>query len=436
MICEVIDDGRMPPWHANPAYGHFANDAHMPDADKLLFRRWVENGTPEGDPADLPKSTEFVEGWQIPEPDVVFRLPEPFTVPAKGTVPYQYFRVDSKFTDDVWIQGAEVRPGNPEVVHHVFLFYLPPGQEEIRAEDPLFNSIAGFAPGMPAGLWPEGYARFVPAGSQLIFQIHYTPNGSEQTDQTEVGIVFADPNKGNKEIKFVIAVNTDFHIPPGAPNYFVPAGYDFKQDTLLHSLMPHMHYRGKSFRFTANYPDGRKEILLDVPRYDFNWQNVYTLNEAKLMPKGTVVMCAGHFDNSADNLSNPDPTREVGWGDQTSDEMMLGSMIVSLPENVVRGEYPTVEPSGGDEFNVSFRFRPEGDGNRVTAVYLAGSFNDWKETGHRMDGPDADGYYRTTMPLKTGQYEYKFVINGTEWTHDPENPDQTGPFTNSVVRVR
>ena len=197
-----------------------------------------------------------------------------------------------------------------------------------------------------------------------------------------------------------------------------------------------MHYRGRSFRFTAEYPDGRNEILLDVPRYDFNWQNVYTFDEAKLMPKGTVVMCAGHFDNSADNLSNPDPAQEVGWGDQTWDEMMLGVLVISLPETIVRGEYPKIEHASGDEFNVTFRYRPEGNPEGVTAVYLAGSFNDWKETGHRMDDPGADGYYYTTLRLKPGQHEYKFVVNGTNWLPDPENPDQTGPFTNSLVRIR
>jgi peroxiredoxin len=435
-MCEVMDDGRMPPWHANPTYGHFANDAHMPEKEKQLFHQWVGNGMPEGDAADLPEPTKYTESWQIPEPDVVFRMPQPFTVPAKGTVPYQYFWLDTKIDEDVWVQGAEVRPGNHSVVHHIFLFFMPPGQDEIRAEDPLFNSLATFAPGMPAALWPEGFARFVPAGSRLVFQVHYTPNGSEQVDQSEVGLVFADTKKEQEEVKFVIAVNTDFHIPPGEPNYAVPAGYDFKHDTVLHALMPHMHYRGKSFRFTAEYPDGSKEILLDVPHYDFNWQNAYALKEAKLLPKGTVVMCDGHFDNSEDNLANPDPTKEVGWGDQTSDEMMLGSMVVSLPETATRGEYPKVEHASGDEYDVAFRYRPAGDASAVTAVYLAGSFNGWKETGHRMDGPDADGCYRTTLRLKPGQYEYKFVVNGTNWLPDPENTDQTGPYTNSVVRVR
>ena len=433
-MCEVIDQSRMPPWHASPQYGHFANDSHLPDEDKQLFHQWVNHGMPEGDPADLPKPTKYAEGWQIPQPDLVIKMPKPFTVPAKGTVPYQYFSVDTHFDKDTWVQAAEVRPGNPAVVHHAFLFFMPPGQDKVRAEDPLINSIAGFAPGAPPSLWPEGYARLIPAGSRLVFQMHYTPNGSEQLDQSEVGLVFADPKEEHREVKIEIAVNTDFRIPPGEPNYEIPAGHDFRHDTLLLAMIPHMHYRGKAFRFTAQFPDGGKEILLDVPRYDFNWQNAYMLKQPKLLPKGTVVMCSGHFDNSEENLANPDPTKEVRWGDQTWDEMMLGSMVVSRPENTPRGEYPQVEQVSDDEFDVTFRFRPN-DPSHVEAVYLAGSFNDWKPRGRQMDPPADDGNYHTTLRLKPGQYEYKFVINGTDWQPDPENPDSSGPFGNSLVRV-
>jgi len=326
---EVIDDGRMPPWHADPHYGKFSNDAHMPARDKATFRQWIDNGMPEGDAADLPQPTKYTDGWQIPTPDVVIPMPQAYTVPAKGTVAYQYFEVDTKFDRDMWIKAAEVRPGNASVVHHAFLFYVPAGQEKIRDEDPLVNSIAGFAPGAPASLWPEGYARKLPAGARLVFQMHYTPTGSEQTDRSEVGLVFASESEKPKEVRFAIAVNSDFRIPPGAANYEVPAQREFKRDTLLHTMVPHMHLRGKAFRFTALYPDGAEEILLDVPRYDFNWQNAYTLKSPKRLPKGTVIECRGTFDNSEDNLNNPDPSQEVHWGDQTWDEMMLGSMVVS-----------------------------------------------------------------------------------------------------------
>jgi peroxiredoxin len=430
---EVMDDGRMPPWHANPKYGHFVNDAHMTVEEKQLFRQWVDNGMPEGNPADLPEPTTYADGWQIPTPDLVVSVPQPFNVPAKGTVEYQYFYADTKFDHDTWIRGAEVRPTNHAVVHHVLVFYLPPGQDEIRAEDPLFNAIAAFAPGMPSGLWPEGYARLVPAGSKLVFQMHYTPNGSEQIDQTEVGLVFADPSVEQKEVRMAVAANTDLRIPPQDGSFHIVAGYDFKHDAILHSVMPHMHYRGKAFRFTANYPDDKKEILLDVPQYDFNWQNVYTFTEPKRMPKGTVVMCDGYYDNSEENLSNPDPSKEVRWGDQTWEEMMLGVLIVSTPEDVARGEYPKIVRATADEYDVMFRFHPP---SAADAVYLAGSFNGWKQDGQRMDGPDDDGYYHATLRLAPGRHEYKFVINGKEWMSDPDNPDSSGAFSNSVVRVR
>lgn len=435
-ICEVLDQRRMPPWHANPDYGHFANDRHMTDAERELFRQWVDNGMPRGDANDLPEPPVFTEGWQIPRPDAIYQMPQPFVVPAKGVVAYQHFTFDPGFKDDVWIQGAEIRPGNRGVVHHMFAFFLPPGQDKPRAEDPICNSIATFVPGMPAGLWPAGYARLVPAGSKLMFEIHYTPVGSEQSDQSELGIVFADPKTVTKEVKIGIAVNQSFCIPAGAADYHVPAGFQFTQDTMLHSLSPHMHYRGKSFRFTAKYPGGGEEILLDVPHYDFNWQTVYQLTEPKLMPKGTVLMCAGVFDNSAGNLVNPDPTKEIAWGDQTWDEMMLGSFVTSLPDSSVRAEFPKITRVGDDQFDVTFRYRPPAGKKGVRSVYLAGTFNKWAPKALALTGPDDAGCYDTTLRLTPGQYEYKFVVNGTEWTHDPGNPDQNGPFSNSVVRVR
>ena len=329
MCLEVIDDGRMPPWGANPVHGEFLNDARLTPGESKLFHAWVDAGTPEGDANDLPAPRKFVDGWQMPKPDAVYQMPEEFEVPANGTVPYKYFVWDPGFTEDKWVYGAEARPGNPEVVHHLFLFYIPPGQEKHRPEDPLFNAIAAFAPGMPPIVGPEKYAVRIPAGSKLAFQIHYTPNGKATTDRSEAAVVFADPKKVEKEVKVAAAMNFKFLIPPFHPNYPIAAEKKFKEDTLLYTLTPHMHYRGKAFRFTAHYPDGKEEILLDVPRYDFNWQIVYLLKQPKLLPAGTVVKLEGHFDNSADNPLNPDPAQFVRWGDQTWDEMMLGSMTVS-----------------------------------------------------------------------------------------------------------
>lgn len=432
-IREVMGDGRMPPWHASPKHGEFANDARITDDEKDLFYEWVDNGLPQGDPSQLPEAVEYNENWQIGTPDVVFKMPEPFQVPAKGIIPYQYFYLDTKFEKDMWVKASEVRPGNRSVVHHVFLFYLPPGQEESNAEDPLFNGVGAYAPGVPAGSAQDGMARFIPAGSRLGFQVHYTPNGTKQIDQSEVGLIFVDDNEVRKEASIQVAVNVDFTIPAGAKDHLVGAGYHFTQETYVHALAPHMHYRGRSFRFTANYPDGSQEILLDVPRYDFNWQNSYVLKEPKLMPEGSVMMCHGVFDNSAANLVNPDPAAEVRWGDQTWEEMMLGIMVTSLGPDVRRGEYPKIKRLPNKQFAVTFRYLAPADAKTVT---LAGSFNDWSKDRHPMQGPDKAGYYQLTLDLEPGQHEYKFVINGEQWTHDPENPNRKGPFNNTVVRLR
>ncbi|WP_197525739.1 redoxin domain-containing protein [Pseudobythopirellula maris] len=432
-MLETVNEGRMPPWHANPAHGEFVNDTHMPAADKQTLTRWVENGMPEGDPADLPEPPEYPSEWRIGEPDLVLAMPESFDVPAKGVVDYQYFEAHEPFEKDVWVKASEIRPGNPSVVHHAFVYYLPPGQDDPHDEDPLINAIAGFAPGMPATLWPEGHARLIPAGSRLFFQMHYTPTGSPQTDQTEVGLVLADPSERLKEIRFGIAVNTDLRIPPHAADHVVHAGYGFTQDTLVHALIPHMHFRGKAFRFTAHYPDGKKEVLLDVPRYDFNWQNAYELVEPKLMPEGAELICRGVFDNSADNPANPDPSKEVRWGDQSWDEMMLGSFVTSQPDWIGPGEYPKVTPAGDGRFTVEFRYKPTHQ--KANTVAVAGSFNGWSADKNPLAGPDDEGYYRGSLELDRGVYEYKLVVDGDRWIYDPENPDRVGPFTNSGLRV-
>ncbi|HEV3024126.1 MAG TPA: redoxin domain-containing protein, partial [Pirellulales bacterium] len=291
-IREVIDEGRMPPWHANPQFGHFVNDSRLPDDERKQIFEWIAHGAPEGDPADLPPPVEFVEGWRIAKPDVVLPMTAAFTVPARGTVEYQHFELDYQIENDTWIQAAEVRPGNAAVVHHLVLFFVPPGRELRNSpEAVLFNSLAGFAPGMPSSSFPLGTAKRVPAGSKLMIQAHYTPNGREQTDLSSAGLVFADPATVKKQLMTQVALTFQFRIPPGADNHRVEANYRFGVDMKLYSLLPHMHLRGKSFRFEANFPDGRTETLLDVPRYDFNWQNSYALAEPKSMPEGTVIHC-------------------------------------------------------------------------------------------------------------------------------------------------
>lgn len=328
-IAEVVEAGRMPPWHANPKYGEFLNDVRLTTEEKKLFLQWNQAGAPSGDLTQAPPTPDFAEGWQIPEPEVVYKMPEPFAVPASGTVEYQHFYIDPGFTEDKWIRGAEARPGNRSVVHHVILFYIPPDRQKHRPEDPLFNALAAFAPGMPAVMAPAGVALRVPAGSKLALQVHYTPNGTPQTDLSEAGVIFADPQEVRHEVRVQAGLNFAFLIPPGADDYRVAAKYRVIDDSLLFSMTPHMHYRGKSFRFTANYPDGDSEILLDVPRYDFNWQNIYLLRKPKHLPAGTIIDLEASFDNSADNPLNPDPSQAVHWGDQTWQEMMIGTMGMS-----------------------------------------------------------------------------------------------------------
>ncbi|MEX0679471.1 MAG: redoxin domain-containing protein [Pirellulales bacterium] len=327
MMREVIGDGRMPPWFANPEHGKFANDARLSDGEKKLFNTWVDNGCPEGDPALLPEPRKWVVGWQIPQPDqVIYMREEPYTVQAEGVVEYQYFTADPGWTEDKWIQAAEARPDNRAVVHHIIAFVRPPsksdeGESRGRASGGL---LAGYAPGGGVRMYPAGVAALVPAGSKLVFQMHYTPNGSVQKDRSCVGVVFADPKTVRKRIRGGTPSNHTFAIPPGDPHYKVTSEHHFTEDTELVWFAPHMHLRGSAFRYEAAYPDGRREILLDVPKYDFNWQIRYLLAEPKPMPKGTTMHCTAYFDNSADNLANPDPTETVRWGDQTWEEMMIG----------------------------------------------------------------------------------------------------------------
>lgn len=431
-IREVIAAGRMPPWHADSQHGRFLNDSRLPDSEKALLSEWIDNGCPEGDTADLPEFPPFAAGWRIPQPQVVYRMPQPFSVPAKGVVEYQYFTIDPGWTEDKWIKAAELRPGNRAVTHHLIAFFHPPGSDKFDPTEPLFNSIVGFAPGMPPSIYPEGIYRRIPKGSKLIIQAHYTPSGSPETDQSELGLVLADPQTAKREMTVAAALNWRFLIPPGASDHRVEATYTAQEDTLLWALTPHMHLRGKSFRFVANFPSGDSEVLLDVPRYDFNWQNTYILLEPKRLPSGTVVRCFASYDNSETNLVNPNPKVPVHWGDQTWQEMMVGSLAVSLAEQDFSLGLPRMKRLDDGDYEVTFAYKPQG---KADAVYLAGNFNEWKPTGLKMDGPDAQGRYTAQLKLKPGRYEYKFVIDGKQWRTDPANPVHVTFYKNSQLLV-
>ena len=330
-IREVVRDERMPPWHASPEHGQFNNDARLTDAEKQLIEDWVAAGAPEGDPAQLPPPLEFSADWQIDEPDqVIYMSDEPFRVAAEGVLDYQYFVVDPGFQKDRWVAAAEPRPGCRAVVHHIIVFVKPPG-EPVEGHGGLSGFFAAAAPGSPPLVFQPGMAKKIPAGSKLIFQMHYTPNGTEQLDRSSLGLIFADPDTITQEVRTASAANPFLVIPPQANNFRVDAYRVFRRPATLLALYPHMHLRGKSFRYVAEYPDGSSEILLDVPAYDFNWQNAYVLSEPKPMPEGTTLHCIAHFDNSSDNLWNPDPNRIVTFGEQTFDEMMIGFFDAARP---------------------------------------------------------------------------------------------------------
>ena len=337
-ICEVIEDNRMPPWHANPKFGHFQNERRLSEEEKELIYQWVADGCPEGDPKNLPEPRKFLTGWQLPkQPDLVITMrDEPFTVPAEGAVQYQYFQVDPGFTEDKWIKMAEVQPGNRSVVHHILVIVRPPDGYEGKGLEKS-EWLAGYVPGLRAKQYPKGHAKFIPAGSKLVFQVHYTPNGSEQKDLSRVGLVFAKPAEVKKAIVTTKAVNHRFRIPPHQENHRVEAtSGSLPMDVELLGMMPHMHLRGKSFRYEAVFPDGKREVLLDVPAYNFNWQTGYLLKEPLAFPAGTKMHCVAHFDNSQLNLANPDPTKTVTWGDQTWNEMMIGYFDIAVSLERIR----------------------------------------------------------------------------------------------------
>jgi hypothetical protein len=327
-IREVVEEGRMPPWGANPAHGKFANDRSLTAREKQVLLAWIDAGAPEGDPRDLPPPAKFPDGWSIPGPDLVVSMPEPFTVPAEGTVEYQYFVVDPGFREDRWVRAAEIMPGNRAVVHHCNVFLQPPG-----VNDPMALPEAGpggsycltmMAPGTPPLVLQEGLAKRIPAGWRIVFVLHYTPVGSVQKDQTRLALTFADPGSVRKEVSTRLMYDLDLAIPPGSARHEVAQTWEVKRNVLLLSLFPHMHLRGKSFRYDVVYPDGTEEVLLDVPRYDFNWQHRYVLAEPKRLPAGSRLRCTAVYDNSADNPANPDPGATVRTGVQSWEEMFNG----------------------------------------------------------------------------------------------------------------
>lgn len=340
---------KMPPWPADPQVGHYQNDRSLAPQDRDTLIAWVDGGAPEGNPKDLPAPVAFVDGWNIGKPDRIVEMPKPFAVPASGTIDYQYVILPLNLTEDRWIQAAEARPGNRAVVHHIIAFIREPGSKWMRnqapgevfiprnskGEEEAFSGdmLAAFAPGLPPTQLAPGTARLVKAGSDVVFQLHYTANGKAGEDQTKVGFIFAkEPPK--ERVLWLGAVNKDFVIPPGDASYKVDADTEIAHEVKLVSLMPHMHLRGKDFEYRLIFPTGETQTILRVPRYDFGWQLSYDLAPAITLPKGTRIACTAHFDNSPNNPANPDATKEVKWGDQSWDEMMIGFFNVSFPADM------------------------------------------------------------------------------------------------------
>ena len=327
-MMEALLEKRMPPWQPNPDHGCFANDHSLAPEKKRILAAWVEQGCPRGDGGDplAVRVSQPADDWPLGTPDVIVQMPRAMDLPATGLVPYQYLEVSAPVTDDTWVRGAVIRAGNSRVVHHCLVFIKYP--EELRGQEPRQDGgtsgfFAGYVPGTQHVFFPNDTGKFVPKGSIFIFQMHYTTTGKPETDRTEMGL-YTLPDQPKRELITGAVNNLDFRIPPGAFGHQVRAEVVAPKDSVLYDLSPHMHLRGYSFQYEAEYPDGRRELLLAVPRYDFNWQFQYRLKEPKHLPKGTKLICTGTYDNTAANPANPDPGVEVAVGEKTTDEMFIG----------------------------------------------------------------------------------------------------------------
>jgi thiol-disulfide isomerase/thioredoxin len=361
MIRNVVERGIMPPWFAAPQPAdedtpsnslHWSNDRSLSDLEKKDLFAWLKAGAPEGDPGDAPLPKSFPDGWLIGKPDAVFEFPEPLPVKATGIMPYKYVTVETHLPEDKWVQAIEIRPGKIDVVHHVIVS-VKGDKDKSRGRNDLW---AGYAPGNSTYVYPKGYARLLPKGATLRFQMHYTPNGTATEDNTRLGLIFADePPK--HEVKMMGIANRRLSIPPGADNHPEIATMPLPHDIQLLGFLPHMHLRGKAARYDALKSDG-EERLLDVPHYDFNWQLFYRLAQPKTMRQGDSIRFTGWFDNSENNPANPDPNKTVRWGEQTEDEMHLGYVEYVVPgakPGQLIASTPNPRPVGGSGSAVDSR---------------------------------------------------------------------------------
>jgi hypothetical protein len=370
-IKENVATRTMPPWHADSHNGEFKNDRSLSQGEIETFIAWADSGAVRGKTSEAPAPAEPA-GWAIGEPDLVLTMQEEYEIAAEGTDEYIYFAIPTNLTEDRYVKAVEVRPGNRSVVHHVLAYVQPGGtgvvsrSSEAANEDlefPLFFNagealrvlpeaqvhddgctlpdggsatpmdmtagpvklISTFAPGSRGDVYPDGLGKLVPKGSEILFQVHYNKTGKVERDRTSIALVFTD-EPPPKIVEAYWVSNYYFRIPPGMAAHEVKGCYAFDKDVEILSYFPHMHVRGKDMKIEAIYPGGGTEVLLNVPRWDFNWQTTYWLLAPKRVPAGTRIVVTAHYDNSRRNPFNPDPTATVRWGDPTSDEMMIGGL--------------------------------------------------------------------------------------------------------------
>jgi hypothetical protein len=339
---------KMPPWFADPHYGKFANDRSLTKEEIDTLTAWADRGAKEGNPKDAPAPRRFEEGWNIPKPDLVLQMAEPFQIPAEGTIDYHYVVLPTKFTEDKWVRMSETRPTDRSVVHHMVIFVRDPQSQWLRGEAepgvPFVppktsgrNDVGGggneiltvYTPGMIPDELKPNQARLIKAGSDLVLQIHYTTNGKATQDQTKIGLIFAK-EPPTERVMSVPLSNSRFAITPGDSNYEVQARGRPINAAKVVSFFPHMHLRGKDFEYRVVYPSGESQTLLRVPKYDFSWQLAYKPDEDIPIPAGSHFECTAHFDNSPNNPYNPDPKATVHFGEQSWEEMMVGFMDLAV----------------------------------------------------------------------------------------------------------
>lgn len=357
-IAESVLTKKMPPWLADPNYGHFSNDPSLPPGDIKTLAGWADSGARAGEPREAPRPLRKPEGWNISPPDAVIEMPKAVSLAPTGDIDYTYEIVPTHFREDRWVQMAELRPSSREHVHHAVVYIRPPDSKWLRnapvgvpfTQESLTDAqgrrdthwtdsdiLLVYAPGSSPEIWTPGMAKFIPAGSDLVIQMHYMAMGHAASDRTAVGLVFAKQPPRQRVLTLQLT-NDHFVIPPRADNYRVEARGSLPNDATLLGFFPHMHWRGKRFEYNLIHPDGRIEPLLKV-RWDFEWQLSYELAEPLPLKAGAVLQAVAWYDNSNNNPHNPDPSEEVRWGEQTYEEMMVGFFDVAVAPEIDKWKY-------------------------------------------------------------------------------------------------